>query len=276
MNKKFLRRTYTAIIFLILVLLSILINKYFFGILFLVFTIISLTEFYLLTEKRGFKPQKLYGTISGALIFIISFLYTDGTIGEKWFLLFIPLFIFLIISELYRKEEQLFRYIAFTTFGIIYIVFPFSFLNYLIINPLTNNEFSHVFILSFFALIWINDTGAYIVGSNFGKHKLFERISPKKTWEGTIGGVLMTIILAFVLSLFFKELTLFQWIIFAVIIAVFGTYGDLSESMLKRRAGVKDSGNILPGHGGLLDRFDSVFLASPIIFVYLKILENYT
>ena len=158
---------------------AIFTNSYIFGAIFLIFMVISQTEFYLLTEKRGFKPQKIYGIVIGIAIFITTFLYTIGIFNDIYFLLVIPLIISLVISELYRNQEHHFRSLAFTFYGIIYIVVPFSLLNYLTVNPFTENVYSYTFIFSFFILIWINDTGAYIIGTAIGKHKLFERISSK-------------------------------------------------------------------------------------------------
>ena len=118
-------------------------------------------------------------------------------------------------------------------------------------------------------MLWANDTGAYLIGTAIGKHRLFERISPKKSWEGSIGGFIISMIAAFLFSIFYTKLNIYEWFIFAALISVSGTYGDLTESILKRKIGVKDSGNILPGHGGLLDRFDSSLFAAPVIYSYL-------
>jgi phosphatidate cytidylyltransferase len=118
-------------------------------------------------------------------------------------------------------------------------------------------------------LTWMNDTGAYLVGSNFGRRMLFPRISPKKTWEGTIGGVVITFITAASFCAFSGELRLFDWMVLAAFVSVFGTLGDLVESMLKRSVGVKDSGNLLPGHGGVLDRFDAFIFVLPFAAAYL-------
>jgi len=122
-------------------------------------------------------------------------------------------------------------------------------------------------------MLWANDTGAYLSGRSFGKHKLFERISPNKTWEGFIGGILLAVVIALNLEHYFGALSKWEWVTMAVIIGVFGTLGDLVESMLKRSLGVKDSGNILPGHGGLLDRFDGLLMAAPLVFFFLLMLS---
>jgi phosphatidate cytidylyltransferase len=134
------------------------------------------------------------------------------------------------------------------------------------------HEFQPYILLALFITIWVNDTGAYLVGITLGKHRLFERISPKKSWEGFFGGAIFALISGYVFSLLITEINLIEWLIFSEIVVVFGTFGDLIESLIKRTVHVKDSGNLIPGHGGLLDRFDSLLLAAPAIFIYLSIL----
>ncbi len=157
---------------------------------------------------------------------------------------------------------------AYLILGQVFIALPFSLLNFLVFP---SGEFNPVFLLSLFVLIWTNDTGAYVVGISFGKHKLFERISPKKSWEGFFGGIFFALILAYFLPQITGEIDILRWFGFALIAVVFGTWGDLIESLIKRTVDVKDSGNILPGHGGLLDRFDSLLFAVPLIYIYLQI-----
>jgi len=129
-------------------------------------------------------------------------------------------------------------------------------------------------LLGYFVILWINDTFAYLFGTAFGKHRLFERISPKKSWEGSIGGALISIIAAWLIASFTNSLPLIHWIVIAIIIVICGTLGDLVESMLKRSLNCKDSGTLLPGHGGILDRFDSVLISAPIIFVYIQLVNS--
>ena len=129
-------------------------------------------------------------------------------------------------------------------------------------------------LLAVFVTIWVNDTGAYLVGVTLGKHRLFERISPKKSWEGFIGGALFALLSGYIFSLFIPEINLLNWMIFSELIVIFGTFGDLTESLIKRTLEVKDSGNIIPGHGGLLDRFDSMLLAAPVIYLFLNVIFN--
>ena len=172
------------------------------------------------------------------------------------------------IVELYKKEKEHFTNIAYTFLGCLYVVIPLS-LTSLIIN--IKGDFSPMILMSVFIFAWCNDTFAYLIGRKFGKHKLFETISPKKTWEGSIAGFISIIIVAVVVALFDNNLKIYDYIIVAVLTSIIGTFGDLTESMFKRQVGVKDSGKILPGHGGILDRFDILLLALPIVYVYLKI-----
>jgi phosphatidate cytidylyltransferase len=137
---------------------------------------------------------------------------------------------------------------------------------------LATDSFQPQRVLGMIFFIWINDTGAYLVGSFIGKHKLYEKISPNKTWEGTLGGAVLAMGLSYVVYLIFPQLAYIHWFIISIIVSVFGTFGDLVESMLKRMAGVKDSGKLMPGHGGVLDRFDSLFFATPFVFCYLALM----
>jgi phosphatidate cytidylyltransferase len=232
----------------------------------------SLIEFYQLTEKGGFHPQKVTGVIIGGIIFILTFLSANKIIDDKYLLFIFSFIPFIFITEIYLKSEHPFRNLSFTFFGIIYVSMPMALLNFITTNEFTYFQFSYKFILPFFFMLWASDTGAYIVGSLIGKHKLIERISPKKTWEGLIGGIFFSILTAIIFHQIIKEFSIITWIIMAIVISIMGVYGDLSESLLKRRANVKDSGHLLPGHGGVLDRFDSILFATPIVFIYIKIL----
>ena len=254
------------------------------AVLFLVISVLGLWEFYLLLEKNNYKPQKYFGITGGISIFIFISYESNHPLFLGWsvalLLIFFLLFFVFFITELFRKTEKPFQNIGFTILGLIYIPIPFlvwlpnvfkhgeemNLLNsYVIYNP--------DILLGFFFLVWSNDTFAYLVGRAFGKHKLFERISPKKTWEGFIGGILCTQIIAYLISIYFTELAPMHWHIVALIVSIFGTLGDLVESMFKRSLGVKDSGNILPGHGGILDRFDGVLLSSPFVVTYLMLVR---
>ena len=232
--------------------------------------VMGLYEFYNLIDMGGFKPQRLTGYILGLTMFLGNGMMTFYGYSEK-FLLFPLLCLFLILPiELYRKRKDPFTNIAHGFLGIIYVAIPVS----LLINIVyPNNEIGYnpLFFAAFLQLILASDSGAYLAGTAFGKHKLFERISPKKSWEGAAGGLLMSMAFAVGLSYFLDFLTVWEWIGLSVVSVVAGIYGDLVESLLKRNVGAKDSGTLLPGHGGVLDRLDSIVLATPFAFVYLKI-----
>ncbi len=275
MTKNFITRSISGIVFLAVLLSGILINQYFYLGVFIIVTVISQFELYLMFEKSGYFPQKRYGIFIGLVIYVSTYLVAKGLIPPTSYFIAIFFIISLFIFQLYSKREDHIKCIAFTIFGLVYVVIPLSTLNFIAFAGINQDNYTYEYILAMFLLIWLNDTGAYIFGSIFGKRKLFESISPKKTWEGTIGGFIVSLLTALFISEWFIGLNRLQWLIYAVIVVVFGTYGDLVESHLKRRAGVKDTGTIMPGHGGLLDRFDSTFFVAPMIFLYLKILEYF-
>jgi len=265
------QRTITGVIFLILVIFAIAFSKISFLILFLLILIGSMYEFYTLSKKDDISPLKIYGIVVGAILFTANFLFANNLMSAKCFLPVIPLVIGVFIIELYRKADQPFTNIGFTILGLLYIAVPLSLANYIVIdNQLAYNP---NLLLGFFFLMWSYDTLAYVFGISFGKHRLFERISPKKSWEGFIGGTLSSLIIAYIVSLLFNELRFIDWAVVAIIISVAGTFGDLVESSFKRSVDEKDSGKILPGHGGVLDRFDAVFIALPMFYVYLQLVQ---
>ena len=183
----------------------------------------------------------------------------------------------MVINELYYRDEIPFQNISSTLFGLLYITVPFSVLNYLSFNAELNSVIGmnehYSILVQVFIILWCNDTFAYVVGRLIGKHKLFETLSPKKTIEGMFGGVLFSIIAGYLIS-YFTDSSVLHWIILSVIISILGMFGDLSESYLKRAGNIKDSGNISTGHGGVLDRFDGILLAAPVVFAYLVILSK--
>lgn len=262
-------RSITGIGIGLVIIGGIAISQYTFMIVFLLLLIAGLIEFYQIFEKKGFKPQKISGIILGILVFGLNYIIATGYMKYQLIIIIIPIVLYIVIAELFRKHTSPFENISITIFGILYIAVPIALFwqlayrdNIYLYNP-------H-FLLAYFIIIWTYDTGAYLIGVNIGKRKLFERISPKKSWEGAIGGYIISLGIAYLISFYYKELTSYQWIIFGSIVAIFGTFGDLIESMFKRSLDIKDSGNILPGHGGILDRFDALFLAIPAVYVYLQ------
>jgi len=266
-------RAITGFFFVIVMLGSMLLGHYPFGIFYLLLTLLSLREFYGLIKQTGLNPNAPAGLFNAAFIYTISALmvYRDDIgLHKVLFLLTLTIRTILII-ELFKKSESPFTNIAYTLAGLVFVCLPFTFFHAL---AYIKGGFNFHYPLAFLLLLWSNDTGAYLVGSKLGRTKLFERHSPKKTWEGFIGGALISVGIAFVISIYFRDLGWQQWMIIALLISCFGTTGDLIESMFKRSINVKDSGGILPGHGGLLDRFDGLLLAAPIVYTYLYFISN--
>jgi phosphatidate cytidylyltransferase len=239
---------------------------------FLVFFIIclfSLIEFYDLSGLDGLKPQKVFGTFCGLFIYCLSFFIERKDIPAKFYFLFFPLLSIVFMIKLYKKlERKPFTNIAFTFLGILYVAVPFALLN---AAAFEKGSYNYEVIFGCLFILWASDTGAYFAGTYFGKRKLFERISPKKSWEGAIGGALLATLFALGISHYFHSLAFWQWMIIDMIIIVGGVYGDLVESLLKRSIEIKDSGDSLPGHGGFLDRFDGLLISAPFIVAFLEV-----
>ncbi|WP_214073439.1 phosphatidate cytidylyltransferase [Mucilaginibacter sp. dw_454] len=264
-------RAITGFFFIIVMLASVLLNHYVFGVFYLLLSGLVLWEFYGLIKKAGFKPDVTTGLLNGALIYIVFALATADSDYHKLIFLLPVTLSAVFIQELFKKHDAPFTNIAYTYLGLILTIIPFTFFHALAYVGGTANLH---FPMGFLLMLWANDTGAYLVGSKLGRTKLFERHSPKKTWEGLMGGIIITAIAAYIISIYFTELALDQWIWIGVLISCFGTTGDLIESMFKRSIDVKDSGGILPGHGGLLDRFDGLLIAAPVVYAYLYFVTN--
>jgi phosphatidate cytidylyltransferase len=262
-----------------LILATLYLNRIFFAAIFLVVVILGLLEFYTITATEDCKPQKYTGTILGTIIYLIVtgfFLFLEQhilIIGIS-LVLILPVLLIPVIVELYRKKDKPLINVAVTIFGLIYIALSLSLLN-LMNDPIGGTVFHHfpAYLTAYFLITWIYDTGAYLVGKSFGKYKFFERISPKKTWEGTIGGVVIAIAAATGFFFITEGIQLIHLLALSVLVICFGTFGDLSESLFKRSLNLKDSGNILPGHGGILDRFDTIFVSAPFVFLYFIFLN---
>ena len=236
---------------------------------FFIICILSLREFYKLSGLDGMIPQKTFGTICGLTIFFLSFFIERGSISYRYYFVFFPLLSCVYMIKLYKKfERKPFTNIAYTFLGIFYIAVPLALLN---IAAFEEGTYHFEIIFGCLFILWATDTGAYFAGSLFGKRKLFERISPKKSWEGVIGGALLALAMTYGISFFFDLLAFWEWLSICVIIVIGGVYGDLIESLLKRSIEIKDSGNSLPGHGGFLDRFDGLFISAPFIVAFLEI-----
>ena len=263
------QRLITALAGAIVIITGIVWSEWTYFIIFFFICLSTILEFYNLVGLDGKLPLKTFGSICGLSLFCLTFLIDTNIVGPRWFYLVFPLMSGVFLIKLYKKsDEKPFTNIAFTFLGILYVAVPFSLLNMVAFGI---GHYSYQIILGTLLILWASDTGAYFAGINFGRTKLFERISPKKSWEGSVGGTFLAFAMAFGISLYFKDLLQWQWFAISAIIVIVGTYGDLVESLFKRSMLVKDSSTVIPGHGGFLDRFDSLLLASPFISAFLEI-----
>ncbi|MDR2039429.1 MAG: phosphatidate cytidylyltransferase [Bacteroidales bacterium] len=264
------QRTLSGAVFIFVIIGSILWHPYAFAGVFLIVVIWSLLEFYDIVALDRVHAGKWIGVASGVFLFASSFFYAQALVEAKIFTILIPVMVILFISHIYHTDRYAFRSAAYTVMGLVYIAFPFALCNGLVF-PYHDQQYIPGILIGFFILLWTNDTFAYLTGMVLGKHRLFERISPKKSWEGFLGGLFFTIAMSLLIAKLFPILPFYHWMAISAIIVIFGVYGDLLESLLKRNLGIKDSGHFLPGHGGILDRFDAVFLALPMVCFYLTL-----
>lgn len=274
--KNFIQRAITGILFVTILIGGMLYSPLTFGVLFMIITALSMWEFaQLVNRKEDITINPIITILGGVYLFIAIFSYCTEVMDARIFIPYLLILIYLLVCELYLKRPSPMNNWAYSLMSQLYVALPFALLNVLAFhrNTMISDDFSVSFNailpLSVFIFNWSNDTGAYCTGMLFGRHRLFKRISPKKSWEGSIGGGITCIIVSLVMAHFFPFLSILQWIGFALVVVVFGTWGDLVESLLKRQLGIKDSGNIFPGHGGMLDRFDSTLLAVPAVVLYL-------
>ncbi|HIY48746.1 MAG TPA: phosphatidate cytidylyltransferase [Candidatus Barnesiella excrementavium] len=278
--KNLLTRTFTGILFIAIITAAVLSGAYTFLCIFGLIALLGYIEFLNLTRfGRPFDQALFVIDLAGACALFLSAFTFSGQLTESLHWASILTYLIYLVArpviQLYvSPDKSPIAGWAYSILGHVYIVLPLALLGVWGYNTEYQLLYGHpeYLLMALFAFIWINDTGAYVVGSTLGRHRLFERISPKKSWEGFFGGLLFCIILAACLNYIIPGLlTTAQWIVMGILTSVFSTWGDLCESLLKRTAGVKDSGRLLPGHGGILDRFDSELLASPMIFIYLTI-----
>jgi phosphatidate cytidylyltransferase len=269
MKSNFSQRTLTGFLFVTAVTLSIVSHSISFMALLILLNALCLFEFYelILPDKSEF--EKYLAISAGTLIYYMFALVFRGSLSLAWYYHIIPLFLLLFIVKLYENTHNEFITLAYQLLGLVYITLPL--IMFTKMGYFNSFEYNAGLPMGFLILLWTSDTGAYLAGRSFGKRKLFERVSPKKTWEGSIGGLLATLLVSLLIAQFewFDGVTLVDWLVIGLLIVAFGTYGDLFESLMKRNLVIKDSGTLLPGHGGILDRFDGLFLAVPAVFFYL-------
>ena len=270
-------RGVAGLIYVCILLFGILYNQYSFVIVFGTILIFALNEFYRLIElKTPHLISKLFNILFGVTIFLSAYLYLEEISILAFPITSLIYLLFLFASTIVIKRPDIFNTIIYSVFGQLYITLPLCLL--LLISyeyKLPNTIYYYAFVLAIFVFIWVNDTFAFLTGITLGKHKLLERISPKKTIEGFIGGISFSVLAGVGFSFLFVEYTIFFWIGFALIVSLFATLGDLFESLIKRTYKVKDSGNLIPGHGGILDRIDSLLMVVPAIYVYLLITNSF-
>jgi len=269
----FVLRTITGAIFVIVIIGSVIVNHWLFSGLFLLISITGYWEFCRIARYLNYYPSRFAGSVLAGIAYVIiagchSMLLPDYSL---YFILLLPVMLFMV--ELMRKTATPLSNLATGLFGIVWIVIPLALLTGFFNLAEVHKWRESGALLGFFLILWIYDSGAYIFGSMLGKHHMLERISPKKSWEGFFGGALSGLLIAYLISASFTEFTLPEWLLIAGLIIIFGTIGDLAESMIKRNAGIKDSGKLLPGHGGILDRFDAVLIAAPVVYILIRLLR---
>lgn len=265
-------RTVTGAVLLVLLYGSLFLGKEAYFAFFLLLTIAGILEFFRLVKTPATRPQVIPGLLVGILIYGLLFFIASGSLPSGFLILVFPLILLLMFVELFRNTQNPIINIGYTILGIIYVAVPFGLLAKISFFSVDGNpSYSPWLTGGFFLLIMMNDTAAYLVGVPLGKNRLFERVSPKKSWEGAIGGMLFTLLLAYFLSRYLEVISFTSWLIIAFLVVVFGSLGDLVESMFKRCLNKKDSGSIFPGHGGILDRYDAVFLSAPFVVAYLEL-----
>jgi phosphatidate cytidylyltransferase len=274
--KNFLIRTASGAVMLIVVLGAMLLSKWSFMALMSVIAIGGMWEFYRFSQKAGYEPMKALGIFTGVVMLCaglaLSMFFDTANSGNALVLLvasmaalvlIVPL---MFICELYRKSATPIANIATSLLGALYVALPMALL---IVTPilLGGGEWNPWIMILYIFIIWANDVFAYLFGITLGRHRLFERISPKKSWEGFFGGLLGAMAMGWVAATILGA-SVPMWIGLALVAAISGVFGDLVESLMKRSVDIKDSGNIIPGHGGCLDRFDALILSAPFVFIY--------
>lgn len=272
--KNLILRSVTGLLFITIIIAGIFVSQHTFFALFALVTGVTLHEFYKITSNGKLSTSALIPNILGGVyLYAILFLQQSQQSPIATTQLFAPYlfyFIYTMVYQLYAKQANPIEEWAKAFLGHLYIAVPMGLLSHIAYqNSALGVVYCPFLMLAFYVFIWVNDSGAYLVGVTCGKHRLFERISPKKSWEGFFGGLFFAMAAGYVASLFSPTITTMQWIGLALVVSTTSTLGDLCESLLKRTLNVKDSGTLLPGHGGMLDRFDSVLLAAPAAVIYL-------
>lgn len=271
-NNLVIRGVY-GLLFAATVIGATLCGPYGFGLLLLAILVGGTIEFYRMTKLRGYKPQYILGIFASLILFALNYdyIFLGGDRMEMLEVIFILSIPAMFVSELFSGSKTPIANLGSTLLSLIYVAIP-TMLLCNVSKLLGDGEWSSLLMIAYIMIIWANDTFAYLVGILFGTHPMFARISPKKSWEGFFGGVIGSLIVGVGLS-YLLDQNLYLWGGMAIISSVAGVLGDLVESMFKRSVEIKDSGNIIPGHGGWLDRFDALLISTPVVFAYLYLLN---
>lgn len=271
MKSNLIKRALTGALFVIILISAIIYSPITFVGLFALVSAYSTYEFTgLLNKTRNIKVNRFITSFGSFYLFVAFAGTLSGTIPYGIFIPYLAIVLYLFIKELYLDKDDPIANLGTIMLSQIYIGLFFSMMNVLAFN---SGEYQYILILALFIFLWVSDSGAYCVGSLIGKRKLFKRISPNKSWEGSIGGGILALVSSLLIAKYNPVLSYQEWAGFALIVVIFGTWGDLIESLFKRKLEIKDSGAILPGHGGFLDRFDSTILAAPAAVLYLYIIS---
>lgn len=279
MKSNLVLRTLTGVAYVAAIVACFVLHPLAYAVLFALCSALTTWEFCsLLNQHAGAHINRFIAVVSSVFLFVAVLGFNMNVAGAGIFIPYLISLIYLLVSELYLASPTAVQNWSCAFMSQLYVALPFALLNTLTFTVtreggLVGVGYSYVYGLSLFVFLWTNDTGAYCTGSLIGKHRLFPRISPKKSWEGSIGGAILTIA-ASQLVAYLTDHQWLSWAGLAIVVVLFGTWGDLVESLLKRQLGVKDSGTILPGHGGMLDRFDSALLAIPAAVVYIYTLQT--
>lgn len=272
--KNILLRGILGLVYVTLIIGAIWLSPAVYFVVFLGFGLVCASELSRIVYKITGESPRVVLICTQIIATSIAFLSFSGIIELKWLTLLVVMLILAMLSFIFTTQGSFVQRLGILMFSVIYLLIPFSLIYVLLFPTPGAANYTPVIPTAVFIFIWVNDTFAYIFGLLFGKHKLFERITPKKTWEGFFGGILSTLASALTINAYFHKLSIVHWLAIALITALFGVLGDLFESTLKRQAGIKDSGNIMPGHGGLLDRLDSALFAVPAVVIYLLLFVN--
>ena len=269
--KEFLTRTVSGLIYSAVMIVSVLFHPLIFLIVFLFILILGMFEFYRMCSIPESRPMAIPGITTGVILFLTFFLTRYAGADSRIYLLIPAAGMILMTLPMFRPKDQPLLATALTFMGIVYVGIPVTIFNLLVYHPYKEG-FDYQVVLFLFLILWSNDSGAYVFGKLLGKHKMFTRVSPKKSWEGIAGGLLLALLITWLSRPLFPDIPLIHLWILCPVIVITGTFGDLAESTWKRAAGIKDSGKLMPGHGGILDRFDSLIFAAPAVYLTITLL----